>query len=47
MPFKDGSSLGEEWQQVLRKKEKLAVPVISGYFSPDLNEEDDEGNFQK
>jgi hypothetical protein len=47
VPFKDGSSLGEEWQQVLRKKEKLAVPVISGYFSPDLNEEDDEGNFQK
>lgn len=47
IPFKPGSSLSNEWQQVLRRKAKMALPVIVGYFSPVLDELEDIKYYQR
>lgn len=47
IPFKPGSSLSNEWQQVLRRKGKMALPVIVGYFSPVLEELEDIKYYQR
>lgn len=47
IPFKAGSCLSNEWQQVLRRKGKTALPVIVGYFSPVLEESEDIKYYQR
>jgi hypothetical protein len=47
IPFEPESALNGKWQQVLCKKDNTALPVIFGYFNPDINEPDKDDAFQR
>jgi hypothetical protein len=47
IPFDSESTLNEKWVQVLCEKDNTALPVIFGYFNPDVKELDKDDNFQR
>jgi hypothetical protein len=47
IPFESGSTLNEDWVQVLCVLGDTALPVIHGYFSPDVEAPDEADFFQR